>query len=94
MNLDQEINAPIAINNAHSVGGEDALSLLKTSRMAGLKATEASRRLTVYGPNKLEREPAHSALRILVSQFNSSLVIILLGATIVSFFWGKSWTQL
>ncbi|OWP56995.1 MAG: hypothetical protein B2I17_02985 [Thermoplasmatales archaeon B_DKE] len=89
MNLDQEINAPITINNAHSVGVEDALSLLKTSRMAGLKATEASRRLTVYGPNKLEREPAHSALRILVSQFNSSLVIILLGATIISFFLGE-----
>lgn len=52
----------------------------------GLTAAEARRRLRIYGPNRLRRAKRTDALTLLLAQFKSPLIIILLGAVILSFF--------
>jgi Mg2+-importing ATPase len=59
---------------------------LKTSK-DGLTQKEANERLKTYGPNELPRQ-GFSAFRILLRQFGNPLFVILLGATLVSFFVG------
>src|SRR5664279_2437741 len=50
----------------------------------GLTAAEAAQRLSTDGPNSLGTEGRRSLLRVLISQFASPLVLILLGASVVS----------
>ncbi len=50
----------------------------------GLSEQEAQVRLQKYGTNELKEEKKISRLEILLSQFSSTLVIILIGATIFS----------
>lgn len=52
----------------------------------GLAATEAKRRLTFYGPNRLRPARRTDSLTLLLAQFKSPLILILLGAAILSFF--------
>ncbi|MCM3903916.1 MAG: magnesium-translocating P-type ATPase [Pyrinomonadaceae bacterium] len=53
---------------------------------AGLTTTEAKRRLETYGPNLLHIAKRTDALTLLLAQFKSPLILILLGAVILSFF--------
>jgi Ca2+-transporting ATPase len=50
----------------------------------GLEATEAARRLGEHGPNQLEDQPPTSPLVVLLRQFRSPLIYILLVATAVT----------
>jgi Ca2+-transporting ATPase len=59
------------------------LNELQTS-MSGLSSQEAQSRLLKYGTNELKEEKKISRLEIFLSQFRSTLVIILIGATIFS----------
>jgi Mg2+-importing ATPase len=52
----------------------------------GLTFEEARRRLAIYGRNHLKLRKSSSALRLLLSQFKSPLIIILLLAAALSFF--------
>jgi len=52
----------------------------------GLTFEEARRRLALYGRNHLKLRKRSSALRLLLSQFKSPLIIILLLAAVLSFF--------
>lgn len=52
----------------------------------GLTTAEARRRLRVYGPNRLRPAKRTDALTLLLAQFKSPLILILLGAVILSFF--------
>ena len=51
----------------------------------GLSDTEAANRLSKYGPNKLAEQEQISKLRILIHQFTSPLIYILLIASLVTF---------
>jgi magnesium-transporting ATPase (P-type) len=51
---------------------------------AGLSADEASHRLEVHGPNQLEEEPPPHPLMVLLRQFRSPLIYILLAAAAVT----------
>lgn len=51
---------------------------------AGLTAAEAAERLAQYGPNSLEGAKTAGALRLYARQFQSPLVLILIGASLVS----------
>lgn len=61
----------------------------KTDPNSGLSAGEASDRLKKYGPNELEKAPRPGFIARLVEQFSDMLVLILLGATIVSAMLGE-----
>lgn len=63
---------------------EDTLKHLDTT-VAGLTAKEAKRRQAYYGMNKLPEEATASWLKILLSQFKSPLVAILVSAALISF---------
>lgn len=52
----------------------------------GLTGAEASRRLRVYGPNRLQYSKRTDTLRLFLAQFKSPLILILLAAAVVSFF--------
>ncbi|HCQ30092.1 MAG TPA: calcium-translocating P-type ATPase, PMCA-type [Flavobacteriales bacterium] len=58
---------------------------MKKEAYKGLSEIEAKSLLSKYGPNAIIRKHKNSALKILLNQFTSPLIIILLGASIVSF---------
>ncbi len=67
------------------------LASLQTSPQ-GLTGAEASARLRSVGPNLVRDTPAASTLRLLVRQFESPLVLVLIGAACVSAAVGE-WTD-
>jgi Mg2+-importing ATPase len=52
----------------------------------GLAEAEAAARLQTYGPNRLQPRRRHDALALFLGQFKSPIIIILLGAAVLSFF--------
>jgi Mg2+-importing ATPase len=67
----------------------DLLQQLQTSPQ-GLSNQEAQNRGALYGRNLLKREGQAGSLRLLLSQFESPLIIILILAALVSFFLGET----
>lgn len=55
----------------------------------GLSEAEAARRLERYGPNELAPAPRVSPFRLFLRQFSNLLILILLAATIISYFLGE-----
>ena len=66
----------------HSSSVEDALEDLSSS-VSGLSSAEAATRLVTYGPNQLTGAPPVSALKLLLDEFRSPLVLVLIGAAAV-----------
>src|SRR5678815_4113587 len=56
----------------------------------GLNSAEAKRRLLLSGPNRLHTRKRTDVLILLLAQFKSPLILILLGAVILSFFLGET----
>jgi Mg2+-importing ATPase len=54
------------------------------SRAEGLSGAEAARRLSRDGPNQVALARGHRGWRLLVSQFSSPIMLILIGATVIS----------
>ncbi|MFZ6027177.1 MAG: cation-translocating P-type ATPase [Chloroflexota bacterium] len=71
----------------HTLNREDVLAQLR-SQPAGLPAAEAEARLRQYGPNELQAARRISPWEILLEQFKNVLILILLGATVLSLFLG------
>lgn len=63
---------------------EEVIDQLKTDVEKGLSQTEATKRLKEYGPNELAEKPRPGFFRMLLSQFNNFLIIILIVAAFVS----------
>jgi Ca2+-transporting ATPase len=71
----------------HARTAEQTLALLET-RSTGLDSDEAERRLARFGANRLERVEPVPAWRVLLDQFASLVVLLLLAAALVSLFLG------
>jgi Mg2+-importing ATPase len=52
----------------------------------GLTSDEARRRLSLYGPNRLKPDKDHHVLALLLAQFKSPIILVLLAAAGLSFF--------
>src|SRR5687768_2584688 len=63
----------------HTLDVQEVLAQLQSTR-DGLPAAEARQRLERYGPNRLEVTPPESAWSILVAQFRSVVVLLLVVA--------------
>src|SRR5690606_1129838 len=63
---------------------------LDTDPAIGLKADEVERRLAEHGPNELEQAEGRSALAILLAQFKSLIVALLVAATAIAFVMGEN----
>lgn len=67
---------------------EDLLKNLETSQK-GLSSTEAAKRLQQHGLNEIAKKDKKSGVLILMEQFTNPLVIVLIVASIISFFLGE-----
>ncbi len=72
----------------HTLNPPQVLELLETGPQ-GLSASVAQARLVEFGPNELAPSKKISPWRIFFRQFENLLIIILLVATVVSFFLGE-----
>ncbi len=68
---------------------QDVLECLHVVPEQGLSSHEAQQRLAQYGPNLLTTVIHHSVLGLLLYQFRSLVVLLLLAATVFSFFIGN-----
>jgi P-type Mg2+ transporter len=84
-------DAQAALADYWSLPPEQLLSALHTTA-GGLSPADVVARLKQYGPNALEARRHATALGLLLSQFKSPLVLILIAAAIVSAILGE-WTD-
>ena len=68
-----------------SISTEELLKKLQ-SKTIGLTGTEAAKRLKSYGANRLKPQKRSGVFILLVSQFKSPIILILLAATGLSFY--------
>ncbi len=68
----------------HALHSDEALDHLEVDRDTGLTSEEAGRRLAEQGPNELGRDEPRTNLDIVLSQFKSPLIYILLVAFVVT----------
>jgi Ca2+-transporting ATPase len=73
----------------HTQPLDEVLSGLET-KTAGLASSEAADRLTRHGPNRLPSPPEVSSIRILLDQFRSVVVLLLVAACVVSLVLGDA----
>ncbi len=74
----------------HATEAPDVLARLETSAQRGLDAPAVARRLSAVGPNEVETEPAEQWPAVLLRQFTSTLIIILVIAAVVSALVGEA----
>ena len=75
---------PTASHVWHTLEGTAVVQALHTSLEEGLTPEEALRRLEVHGPNELTEAERPGLAHMLLAQFNSFLVIVLLAAALIS----------
>ncbi len=68
----------------HMLSEEEVAQTLRADPTGGLANSEAARRSRQYGPNVLAESKGRSALAILVDQFKSLIVVLLVAATVVA----------
>lgn len=74
----------------HTMDVPDLEPELNTNLEKGLEAADALARKARYGPNELQEKGGVSPLKLLVSQFTNTMVLILIAAAIVSGLLGKT----
>jgi Mg2+-importing ATPase len=79
---------PISTEEILYLPVDDVISRLNTSQ-AGLTSDEVERRLEIYGRNELAKRKKRAAIIELLSKLRNPLIMILLIAGIVSFFYGE-----
>ncbi|MDF1584459.1 MAG: HAD-IC family P-type ATPase [Methyloprofundus sp.] len=68
----------------HTLSVEEALAAQQSDSATGLNQTAAADRLNRYGPNRLDEKPPRSLWYLLLSQFKSFLILVLIVAAILA----------
>ena len=68
----------------HQLSAQDAVRRAGTHAGRGLSDAEATKRLARFGPNRLPEQEGASPLAILLKQFQDLMVLVLLGAALIS----------
>ena len=76
------------IDNSYKLPINKVIESLSSDSNNGLSSDESKQRLLTHGYNKFSTEKETSPFQIFISQFKSILIIILLFASVVSFFLG------
>jgi len=79
----------IRVSESHGEPLAEVVGEFRTDPEQGLSRQEAKRRLGQYGPNELAEKPRPGFFRLLLEQFNSFMVIILIVAALVTLFLGE-----
>ncbi len=74
----------------HAQNVDDTARELNANITAGLTAADATARLAQHGPNALDSAPRRSSLAILVHQFRSLIVLLLVVASTIAFVVGDT----
>jgi len=72
----------------YTMSVEEAEASLKTNLAEGLSLQEAGKRLEKYGKNRIERKSKISPWEIFLRQFKNIIILLLIVASLVSFFVG------
>jgi P-type Ca2+ transporter type 2C len=72
----------------HSLEKEDSIDLLQSDLANGISELEAENRFKIYGPNSIDEEKKRSVASIIIAQFKSPIVILLLIASGLSGWFG------
>jgi Ca2+-transporting ATPase len=78
------------MSNWYQLDTAEVLQQLDTDAEKGLSQIEAALRLAKHGPNELQETHSISPWALLLEQFKNVLIVILLIATVISFFLGHS----
>jgi Ca2+-transporting ATPase len=73
----------------HAIDASEVAERLESDPHDGLSSAEADERAALHGANALEPEPERGVVDLLVSQFTSPLIVILLVAGVVTVALGK-----
>ncbi len=68
----------------HGLSVDHTVERLATDRRSGLEQKEAERRLGEHGPNLLEQRTSRNPLVILLEQFTSTMIVVLIVAAVIS----------
>jgi P-type Ca2+ transporter type 2C len=79
--VDSEATAPSAW---HRLSGEEAARQLGADLSMGLSREEADRRAEQYGANEILERPPRSLRRMLLDQFTDFMILVLIGAAVIS----------
>ncbi|MGC2048501.1 MAG: HAD-IC family P-type ATPase, partial [Gallionella sp.] len=74
--------------NWHTLTADEVAQRLETNPQSGLSSEHAASRLAHFGPNALLEKRARSPWRMLFDQFSDFMIIVLIGAAIISGFVG------
>ncbi|NLX11184.1 MAG: cation-translocating P-type ATPase [Chloroflexi bacterium] len=74
----------------YTLSGPETLDRLNTNLANGLEQPEADRRLVTHGKNELPAAESTTILELLIGQFTSIMVIVLIIAAIISVFIGDT----
>jgi Ca2+-transporting ATPase len=77
------------LENFYSVSIDDVATNLKVDKNNGLDSNEIEKRLDKYGFNSLKEKKGTSLLKMILQQFSSFIVIILIAASILSIVIGE-----
>jgi P-type Ca2+ transporter type 2C len=69
----------------YRVSNEDVIAELDTSLSFGLESAEATKRLQMYGLNRMQSKREKTAFEILLAQFISPVIYMLVAAAVISF---------
>ncbi|MGD8476237.1 MAG: calcium-translocating P-type ATPase, PMCA-type [Burkholderiales bacterium] len=83
---DQTANEPTGTPTVqwHCLTSEQAVQELATDADSGLRADAVALRLEQYGPNRIREQAQRSVWRTLFEQFSDFMILVLIGAAIVS----------
>jgi Ca2+-transporting ATPase len=68
----------------HTLSAEETAQKLATKALSGLSHDEAGKRYLKYGANTLHEAKTRSAWRMLLDQFSEFMILVLIGAAIIS----------
>ena len=79
-----ERGSPSTAEAWHTLSLTEASERLQADSGRGLSQSEVTRRLAQYGPNSLSQARERSTLSILLAQFRSLIVALLVAATVIA----------
>ncbi len=69
----------------YDVNADEAVSKLSSNISSGLSADQVSQKLQEFGPNKLREKKKKTTFQRFIDQFKDAMILILIGAAIISF---------
>lgn len=73
----------------YQLSPEAVITALGSDGQKGLAAADAAKRLADHGPNELKEKPRATLMERIIAQFKDFLILILIGASVVSAFIGE-----